>query len=193
MVGFSLGYLVVISTHLDEIGREQFCARFHKDSLRDLAYDPIKHKVATAGEHHIKIVDMKDWQELASEEISDGKGHTISGTIDKIHWTKDGNYLTVSARNGGLYVYAVDTDTHPLIGHSGRRSRSTSGAGSNSKGHDSTHSDTLSHQLLHQPIHWATVPSAAIGFIITLAIVIAIYTGIPLHQVWKLVRFTWSV
>ena len=37
MVGFSLGYLVVISTHLEEIGREQFCAKFHKDNLTDIA------------------------------------------------------------------------------------------------------------------------------------------------------------
>ncbi len=45
MVGFSLGYLVVISTHMAEIGREQFCARFHKDSLRDIAYCPLRNKV----------------------------------------------------------------------------------------------------------------------------------------------------
>jgi hypothetical protein len=28
MVAFSLGYLVVISTHMQEIGREQFCAKY---------------------------------------------------------------------------------------------------------------------------------------------------------------------
>jgi hypothetical protein len=30
MAGFSLGYVVVISTRPHEIGREQFCARFHR-------------------------------------------------------------------------------------------------------------------------------------------------------------------
>lgn len=52
MVGFDNGFLVIISTHIAEIGREQFCARFHDDCpLRDIAYCPVRHKVRPARTH----------------------------------------------------------------------------------------------------------------------------------------------
>ncbi len=40
LVAFSFGFIVVISTDMQQIGREQFCARFfHKGGLRDVAVD----------------------------------------------------------------------------------------------------------------------------------------------------------
>ena len=38
MLGFSEGYLVVISTHITEIGEELFSGRFHAKTLYDIAY-----------------------------------------------------------------------------------------------------------------------------------------------------------
>lgn len=128
MVGFSLGFLVVISTHLDEIGREQFCARFHMDGLRDIAYAPHRHQVATAGDSVIKIVDMREWREVKSQEIftttpSTSAHHQTtpgadspslrsyghgSSPVDKVAWSADGRFISLSTRNGCLYVYDVD-------------------------------------------------------------------------------------
>jgi len=48
LVGFSGGFLVVISTLLSEIGREQFCARV-QNTLRDVAYERTHHRVAVLG------------------------------------------------------------------------------------------------------------------------------------------------
>jgi hypothetical protein len=80
MAGFKSGYVVVISTreaihaaivhlHTDtyaraadmhEIGREQFCAKFHNDELRDIAHCPAVQRVATCGDNCIKLIDMTD-------------------------------------------------------------------------------------------------------------------------------------
>lgn len=103
MVGFSLGFLVVISTHLSEIGREQFCARFFKDALRDLAYCPLRHKVATCGDNCIKIIDMLDWKDKVAEELD-----RSAGQVDKVTWSHDGNCLSVTTRNGYLYIYGLE-------------------------------------------------------------------------------------
>lgn len=80
-----------------EIGREQFCARFHYDALRDIAYCPSRHKVAlpfeggwpfltttiaavaplqvaTCGDTCIKVVDMKDWKVCTRSDVEVGLG-----------------------------------------------------------------------------------------------------------------------
>eukprot|EP00455_Lapot_gusevi_P056735 TRINITY_DN9506_c0_g2_i6.p1 TRINITY_DN9506_c0_g2~~TRINITY_DN9506_c0_g2_i6.p1 ORF type:complete len:408 (-),score=35.91 TRINITY_DN9506_c0_g2_i6:29-1252(-) len=103
MVAFSFGYLVVISTHLTEIGREQFCAKFHKDNLRDIAYCPTRHKVATCGDNCIKIVDMQEWKELQSEILEKDVGN-----VDRVSWSADGSILSVSTKNGYLLNYVLE-------------------------------------------------------------------------------------
>ena len=57
---FSLGYVVVISTRAEEIGQEQFCARFHEE-LRDASYCRALGKVATVGDGVLKIIDVHTW------------------------------------------------------------------------------------------------------------------------------------
>lgn len=62
MAGFSSGYIVVISTHMHEIGKEQFCAKFHAGELRDIAYCPVTQKIASCGDSSVKLIDMTDWK-----------------------------------------------------------------------------------------------------------------------------------
>jgi WD40 repeat protein len=181
MVGFSLGYLVVISTHLDEIGREQFCARFHKDSLRDIAYCASKHKVATAGENQIKIVDMRDWQEIYSEEISDAKGHA-SGPLDKLVWTPDGAYVSVSSRNGCLYVYAVDSNA-----------ASSDAATRAAKARELEESQAIINKVLYKPFTWLSLLGCASVLTATTVVTLSNALGVPLTDMWKLAAYTWSV
>lgn len=51
MIGFSNGYLIVISTHAKEIGSEIFQLRAHKDYLADIAVSRSLNKAATCGDN----------------------------------------------------------------------------------------------------------------------------------------------
>lgn len=105
IVGFSQGYVVVISTHMLEVGCEQFCARFFRDSLKDLARSPAHSKVAMCGESVVKIVSMdaEDWEvEYESDELE--------RSLENLRWTLDGQYVAVSSTTGHLYVFEVDVD-----------------------------------------------------------------------------------
>ncbi|KAJ8556762.1 hypothetical protein ON010_g9203 [Phytophthora cinnamomi] len=91
IAGFSSGYVVIISTHLNEIGQEQYCAKFHEHSLREIVYNEANGTVATCGDNCIKVVRMSDWKEIAVEYLdseptapasttSAGSTTTTSGT-----------------------------------------------------------------------------------------------------------------
>lgn len=67
LVGFSLGYLVVISTHLAQIAQEQFMRQYHKRELRDVAHCPARQQMVTCGDNSIKVVDMNDWKPRHTE------------------------------------------------------------------------------------------------------------------------------
>lgn len=172
----------MISTHLDEIGREQFCARFHSDSLRDIAYCPIRHQVATAGESEIKLIDMRDWQEVACEEVIDAKGHA-SGPLDKLAWTADGAYVSVSSRNGALYVYAVDTDI------------SSGDASSRAARMRQRHLDgqSIARKMIFNPLS-ASGTIAAIGVVVA-ATTLAVSHAVGIHalDMWKIAADAWSI
>ncbi|KAK1946606.1 WD repeat-containing protein 19 [Phytophthora citrophthora] len=84
IAGFSSGYVVIISTHLNEIGQEQYCAKFHEHSLREIVYNEANGTVATCGDNCIKVVRMSDWKEIAveyldSEPTAPSTGSTASG------------------------------------------------------------------------------------------------------------------
>ncbi|RHY29066.1 hypothetical protein DYB32_005472, partial [Aphanomyces invadans] len=63
IAGFSVGYVVVISTHMNEIGQEQYCAKFHDNWLHAICYNEINGMVATCGDACIKVVRMVDWKD----------------------------------------------------------------------------------------------------------------------------------
>eukprot|EP00475_Leptophrys_vorax_P037353 TRINITY_DN64238_c0_g2_i1.p1 TRINITY_DN64238_c0_g2~~TRINITY_DN64238_c0_g2_i1.p1 ORF type:complete len:507 (-),score=116.28 TRINITY_DN64238_c0_g2_i1:689-2209(-) len=103
MLGFSLGYFVVISTNLSEIGREQFCAKFHADNLKALSYCPVRQKVATIGESSVKIIDMLDWKENQEYQLE-----KFDGKLESVEWSKKGKLLSVGSRNGTVYTMEVE-------------------------------------------------------------------------------------
>ncbi|TMW66827.1 hypothetical protein Poli38472_011943 [Pythium oligandrum] len=78
IAGFSSGYVVIISTHLNEIGQEQYCAKFHEHSLREIAYNDENGTVATCGDNCIKVVRMSDWKEIAVEYLESDVSSTSS-------------------------------------------------------------------------------------------------------------------
>jgi len=63
MIGFSEGYAVAISTHMEEIGEELQSLKVHDSGLMALAYSDAANKFATCGEFQLKVVDMSsDWK-----------------------------------------------------------------------------------------------------------------------------------
>ena len=108
MIGFSEGYLVVISTHMKEIGEELFSGWFHKDRLDDIAFSPVMQRAATAGGSQIKVVDMTDWKEVKEDATS---VDAAQGPITKLAWTNDGQILTASTESGVLYNFLARMPT----------------------------------------------------------------------------------
>ena len=64
MIGFSNGFVVVISTHMKEIVEELFSGKFHKDRLDDVAFSESMQRAATSGGNIIKLIDVKGWKEV---------------------------------------------------------------------------------------------------------------------------------
>eukprot|EP00617_Octactis_speculum_P020661 CAMPEP_0185754848 /NCGR_PEP_ID=MMETSP1174-20130828/13434_1 /TAXON_ID=35687 /ORGANISM="Dictyocha speculum, Strain CCMP1381" /LENGTH=339 /DNA_ID=CAMNT_0028433223 /DNA_START=180 /DNA_END=1199 /DNA_ORIENTATION=- len=102
MAGFSSGFVVVISTHMHEIGREQYCGKFHDDELRDIAHCPVTNRVASCGDKCVKLIDMNDWKEVKAFVID-----KETSSLDCLAWTNDGRLLSVSSKSGCLYTFVV--------------------------------------------------------------------------------------
>uniref|UniRef100_A0A8D2J6D3 WD repeat-containing protein 19 n=1 Tax=Varanus komodoensis TaxID=61221 RepID=A0A8D2J6D3_VARKO len=111
MIGFSLGYFVVISTHVREIGHEIFQASDHKDNLTSIAISESLNKAASCGDNCIKIHDLSDLNEMyAILNLEDeNKG------LDQLSWTDDGQLLAVSTKRGYIHVFLTKL---PILGDS---------------------------------------------------------------------------
>ncbi|TDH66199.1 uncharacterized protein CCR75_006194 [Bremia lactucae] len=135
VAGFSSGYVVIISTHLKHIGQEQYCVKFHEQSLREIVYNEANEVVATCGDNCIKVVRMSDWKEIAVEYLdSDASALTSnivpssmssssalgdpsssgtcpmqvpSMTFEDLEWTRDGRILSISSQNGCLHNFII--------------------------------------------------------------------------------------
>ncbi len=53
--GVLQGYLVLISTHMSEIGEEQFSGRFFEEGMTDVSYSPELRQAIAAGPTSIKV------------------------------------------------------------------------------------------------------------------------------------------
>mmetsp|Transcript_10324 Transcript_10324/g.39080 ORF Transcript_10324/g.39080 Transcript_10324/m.39080 type:complete len:411 (-) Transcript_10324:147-1379(-) len=113
MAAFSSGFVVVISTRVNEIGREQFCARFLKDSegrLNDLAHCARTERVACIGDNCIKVVNMQDWTELTAQHLQKEE----TGKLDHVAWDEEGDILTVSSEEGTIYSFRIKSSTNEV-------------------------------------------------------------------------------
>ncbi|KAJ0397305.1 hypothetical protein P43SY_004024 [Pythium insidiosum] len=134
IAGFSSGYVVIISTHLHEIGQEQYCAKFHEHSLREIAYNDENGTVATCGDNCIKVVRMSDWKEIAVEYLESDIAAAATATalssvsaasafesgsalpvtslsFEDLQWTSDGRILSVSCHSGCLHNFMILSST----------------------------------------------------------------------------------
>ncbi len=107
MIGFSEGYAVAISTHMEEIGEELQCLKVHDTGLSALAYSETANKFASCGEFQVKVVDTSvDWKTEVRQEVVHFT-MAADGKPDKLAWTTDGKILTVATSNGTLFCYLM--------------------------------------------------------------------------------------
>lgn len=107
MIGFSLGYVVIVSTHLEEIGSEVNACQLHNDQLSDITYNDIIKMGASIGNSYVKVFNM-DMSHLSDFDETQADSYEIDdeyGSLDSVKWTEDGQILTVSSRNGSLYTF----------------------------------------------------------------------------------------
>ncbi|KAF5396627.1 hypothetical protein PHET_10569, partial [Paragonimus heterotremus] len=117
MIGFTLGYFIVISTQKSEIGKEIYQVRDHKDGLWDIAISPALNRCATAGDHCVKIHDLLNVRELLAiieleEDMRPGK-ETQTTTSPfrnnrgacQLQWSDDGQLMAVSTPRQLLHVF----------------------------------------------------------------------------------------
>ncbi|XP_053314341.1 WD repeat-containing protein 19 [Spea bombifrons] len=109
MIGFSLGFFVVISTHMREIGQELFQAHNHNDNLTSISISHSLNKAASCGDNCIKIHDLTELKDMYAIINLDDE----TKGLDKLSWTDDGQLLAVSTQRGSLNVFLTKL---PILG-----------------------------------------------------------------------------
>lgn len=99
MIGFSNGYLIVVSTHAKEIGTELFQTRAHKNYLADMAVSKTLYKAASCGDNCIKVYDLQDIKDVETIINVDDQN------FERLVWSEDGQLLALSTTNGAVHVY----------------------------------------------------------------------------------------
>ena len=69
IIGFSGGWVIVVSTEPSEIGEEKYAVQIHSQKLTTFSYNPHLKKVATAGNDGVRVLDTKDFKEVKNEFI----------------------------------------------------------------------------------------------------------------------------
>ncbi|KAG7395718.1 WD repeat-containing protein 19 [Phytophthora boehmeriae] len=116
MIAFSEGYLIVISTKIDEVGEELQSHRFFSERIFTACYSQTLDRVALSGESGIKVVDMTTFSEVPADSIKssdteDNEAHLMS-------FTSDGQILTVATQGGTVLNFLARMPRiHDHYGH----------------------------------------------------------------------------
>ena len=115
LIGFTNGFLIVISTHPKEIGQELFQSKTHRDVLNDISISFTLSKAASIGDNCVKLYDLKDLQDtyaIINLEVE-------SGSLHKLEWSGDGQLLSVATNKGEVFTYLTRL---PVLGDTYRTS-----------------------------------------------------------------------
>eukprot|EP00750_Incisomonas_marina_P015809 INCI18667.1.p1 GENE.INCI18667.1~~INCI18667.1.p1 ORF type:complete len:1397 (-),score=234.22 INCI18667.1:122-4312(-) len=105
IVGFSEGFVVIISTHAEDIGQEIASWPLFENNLHGLNFSQSMRRAACVGDDHLKLLEHtgKEWRLMENETVKFDRRK--DGQVDKVHWTLDGQILTVSTLLGRIYSY----------------------------------------------------------------------------------------
>ena len=103
-IGFSKGYISIVSSHMAEVKQEINSKQLFKNDLNDLSVCDEVNRIAVAGENTIRILDKNSFEEITQEKIEVPKN---AGSISKITWSKNGQILLVSTFAGNFFAFNV--------------------------------------------------------------------------------------
>lgn len=97
-MGFIKGFIVVASTHPDELGEERHSARFFSERIVTMCYSRELNRLTLFGNGGIKVINMMNYTEIKEDgiQISDEEGTEAY----KIDYTPDSQIITVSTKHG---------------------------------------------------------------------------------------------
>lgn len=101
VIGFSLGYVVIISSQMKGVCEELSSVKTHQNSLDCLCCSRAAGKIASAGDDGIAIISMKDWKEIKSDRIQS----RLEARVTHMHWSEDGELLSFCTEQGVVYCY----------------------------------------------------------------------------------------
>ncbi|EFC50007.1 hypothetical protein NAEGRDRAFT_29690, partial [Naegleria gruberi] len=105
LLGFDKGYVVIASTHAEEIGNEVNSCKVHDSELKNITYCDALKKGASIGENCVKVFDLSDLATFDTNTVDRYELDNEYGALNKVQWTEDGQILTVSSNNGNLYNF----------------------------------------------------------------------------------------
>ena len=103
-IGFSNGYISIVSSHMAEVKQEINSKQLFKNELNDLSVCDSVNRIAVAGENSIIILDKNSFEEITQEKIT---VPASVGKISKISWSKNGQILLASTFKGNFYAFNV--------------------------------------------------------------------------------------
>ena len=104
VLGFSAGFVTVVSTHKSEIGTELSGFRAHRETLVDLTTNKNINKGATVGDNAVRIFDLDDYQ-LTEQKSEKYDLDAEFGALSTVSWSEDGQILLVATKNGNVYGF----------------------------------------------------------------------------------------
>ncbi|KAF0696799.1 Aste57867_12461 [Aphanomyces stellatus] len=116
MIAFSEGFVICISTQMDEIGEEMFSGRFFTERLYSVCYSPVLNRIAVSGESGIKVVDMATYAEIKSDAVKLTDAEDNEANL--MAYTSDGQILTVATQGGIVQTFlARMPNIHDHVGN----------------------------------------------------------------------------
>ncbi|KDO28279.1 hypothetical protein SPRG_06330 [Saprolegnia parasitica CBS 223.65] len=103
MLAFSEGFVICISTQIDEIGEEQFSGRFFSERTYAVCYSAALNRVAMSGESGIKVIDLGNYTEIKGDAVKLSDAEDNEANL--MSFTSDGQILTVATQGGIVQTF----------------------------------------------------------------------------------------
>jgi WD repeat-containing protein 19 len=107
LLGFSEGYVVIISTAPEDLGEELFSSgRLLKEPLGDVCASGGAGRAAVAGGSTVRFIDTGVWAEVGGAAAA-ALTPPAAGPIVHLRWAGDGALLTAATREGGVFTFVA--------------------------------------------------------------------------------------